>query len=200
MGGCRVTKSKVELTEITSLGEFLALRAVQVKPRQRRFTKPALLSWMQNRHPAVTSYAIKLDGELIGYVMLIHAENPTQWIIERLTIGVDYQRQGHGYAVCDHLIDMIHGFENSEMVIARYAPENMAGRKLFAKLGFVEREEMFRGRHVSLLEFEFEEDEDDADEADDEEDAADADESDDYEEANDPDSDEENEIDSDRSA
>ena len=194
-----MTESKVELAELTSLGDFLSLRALRVKPRQRRFTRPVLLSWMQNRHPAVTTYAIKLDGELIGYVMLIHAENPTQWIIERLTIDVDYQRQGHGYAVCDRLLDMIHDFENSEMVIARYAPENAAGRKLFAKLGFVEREEMFRGRHVALLEFEFEEDEEDADEADDDEDAEDVVESEDAGEDLDADSDADDDVDSDRS-
>ena len=153
------------LNEITSLGDFLQLRAIRVNPRQRRFTKPVLLTWMQTRHPAVTTYSISFDGQLIGYVMLIHAENPTQWIIERLTIDRDYQRQGHGYAVCDHLIDMVHGFENSEIVIARYAPENLAGRKLFAKLGFSQREEMFRDRHIAILEFEFEDD-DDADEGD----------------------------------
>lgn len=151
----------IKLYEITSLRDFLSLRAVQVKPRQRRFTKHALLTWIQTRHPAVTTYVIHHSGQLIGYVMLIHAEEPTQWILERLTIDVDYQRQGHGYAVCDHLIDMVHDFENSEMVIARYAPENIAARKLFEKLGFEQREEMFRGRHVALLQFEFEDDEDD---------------------------------------
>ena len=78
-------------------------------------------------------------------------------IIERLTIDRDRQRQGIGYAVADQLIDMVHGFDNSEMVIARYQPENEAARALFAKLNFVERDEMFRGRHVALLEFEFEE-------------------------------------------
>ncbi len=158
----------IKLVELTSISEFLALRAIRVKPRQRRFTRNVVLTWMQTRHPAVTTYSIYHDGQLIGYVMLIHAENPTQWIIERLTIDRDYQRQGHGYAVCDRLIDMIHEFENSEMVIARYAPENIAGRKLFEKLGFVQREEMFRGRHVALLEFEFEEDEDAVDEPGDE--------------------------------
>ncbi len=163
-----MTDEGIRLNEIASLGEFLALRAIRVKPRQRRFTKNVVLTWMQTRHPAVTTYAIYHDGQLIGYVMLIHAENPTQWIIERLTIDRDFQRQGHGYAVCDHLIDMIHEFENSEMVIARYAPENIAGRKLFEKLGFAQREEMFRGRHVALLEFEFEEEEDAVDESGDE--------------------------------
>ena len=81
----------------------------------------------------------------------------------------------------DQLIDMVHDFENSEMVIARYRPENDAARSLFNKLGFKEREEMFRGRHVSLLEFEFEEDAEDEDadsedeEAEDEIEAPDAD-------------------------
>ena len=66
-----------------------------------------------------------------------------------------------GHAVADYLIDMVHGFENSEMVIARYEPENVAARKLFDKLNFVQREEMFRDRHVAVLQFEFEEVDDD---------------------------------------
>ena len=150
-----------ELTEISGLREFWALRVIQVKQRQRRFTKNVLLSWMQSRHPAVSFYRVDRKGTLVGYVMLIHAQEPTQWIIERLTIDQAYQRQGLGYAVADYLIDMVHGFENSEMVIARYAPENVAARKLFAKLNFAQREEMFRDRHVAVLQFEFEEVDDD---------------------------------------
>ncbi len=157
--------------------DFLALSAVRVQPAQRRFTKNLIITYMQTRHPAVTSYSVQREGRLVGFVMLIHAENPTQWIIERLTIDRESQRQGVGYAVADHLIDMVHGFENSEMVIARYHPDNEAARALFKKLNFAEREELFRGRHVAVLEFEFEEDDEDdeldEDEVDSEEDSED---------------------------
>ncbi len=149
----------VKLTELKSISDFWRLRFVRVQPEQWRFTKHPLLTYLQSRHPAVTTYSVQWQEELVGYVMLIHAENPTQWIIERLTINGAHQRQGLAYAVADQLIDMIYGFENSEMVIARYKPENEAARKLFEKLRFVEREEMFRGRHIALLEFEFEDDE-----------------------------------------
>ncbi len=159
----------LELKEISSLREFMALTAVRVKPEQRRFTRNAFITYLQTRHPAVTTYVIHWQGQLAGFVMLIHAENPTQWIIDRLTIDRDHQGQGLGYAVADQLIDMVHDFENSEMVIARYKPDNEVARGLFNKLGFKEREEMFRGRHVTLLEFEFEEeDEFEDDEADEE--------------------------------
>ena len=167
----------LKLTEISGLREFLALGVISVKPRQRRFTKNVVLSWMQSRHPAVSFYRVDKAGQLVGYVMLIHAQQPTQWIIERLTIDAQYQRQGLGHAVADQLIDMVHGFENSEMVIARYEPENIAARKLFDKLRFTVQEELFRDRHVAVLKFEFEEDEDndDGDDADElEEDADDA--------------------------
>lgn len=156
----------IKLTEITGLRDFMALTAVRVKPEQRRFTRNAFITYLQTRHPAVTTYVIQRQGQQVGFVMLIHAQNPTQWIIDRLTIDRDHQGQGVGYAVADQLIDMIHDFENSEMVIARYRPENDAARSLFNKLGFKEREEMFRGRHVSLLEFEFEDEEDEDEDAD----------------------------------
>ena len=165
-----------ELTEISGLRDILALGSIQVQPEQRRFTRNLFITYLQTRHPAVTTYRIDADGTPIGYVMLIHAENPTQWIIERLTIDADSQRNGWGYTVADHLIDMVHDFENSEMVIARYRPENDAARSLFAKLNFVEREEKFRGRHIAILEFEFEADEDDdEDVTDDDDDSADDD-------------------------
>ena len=156
----------LELTEISGLRDFVALNVVRVKPRQRRFTKNVVLSWMQTRHPAVSFYRVDWQGQLVGYVMLIHASQPTQWIIERLTIDQEFQRQGLGYAVADQLIDMIHGFENSEMVIARYEPENIAARKLFDKLEFKVQDELFRDRHVAVLKFEFEDDEDEDDEDD----------------------------------
>ncbi len=164
----------IKLTEITGLRDFMALRPLRVKDRQRRFTKNLFISFMQTRHPAVSFYRVDWQGQLVAYVMLIHAQQPTQWIIERLTVDREYQRQGMGYAIADHLIDMIHGFENSEMVIARYEPENGAARKLFAKLNFEEQEELFRDRHVAVLKFEFEEDEDE-DEAEREDGAEDAD-------------------------
>lgn len=150
----------IKLTEISGLREFWALSAVQVKPRQRRFTKNVVISWMQSRHPAVSFYRVDWAGTLVGYVMLIHAQEPTQWIIERLTIDKDHQRRGLGFAVADYLIDMVHGFENSELVIARYEPENVAARKLFQKLNFRQQEELFRDRQVAVLNFEFEDVED----------------------------------------
>lgn len=162
-------RADITLNEINSLGDWLALRHIRVEPRQRRFVTNLVVSWLQSRHPAVTSYGIDWQGNRIGYVMLIHAENPSQWIIERLTIDRSYQRQGLGCAVADKLIDMVYDFENSEMVIARYHPDNDDARSLFQRLKFEEREEMFRGRNIALLEFEFEElTDDDEAEADDE--------------------------------
>ena len=152
--------SDITLTELHSLNDWLALRHIRVKPEQRRFTTHLVISWLQSRHPAVTSYGIDWQGRRIGYVMLIHAENPTQWIIERLTIHRDWQGQGYGYAVADKLIDMVYDFENSEMVIARYHPDNDAARGLFQSLKFEEQDKMFRGRHIALIEFEFEEPDD----------------------------------------
>ena len=151
---------KIELVEISSLRDFLDLRFIRVKPEQRRFMTSLFISWLQSRHPAVTSYGIDWQGKRIGYVMLIHAENPTQWIIERLTIDRDWQGQGHGYAVADMLVDMIYEFENSEMVIARYHPDNDTARRLFQRLKFEEQDKMFRGRRIALIEFEFEEPDD----------------------------------------
>ncbi len=157
-----------KLIEIRSLSEFLNLRHIRVEREQRRFSKNLILTFLQTRHPAVTSYRVDAEGEAIGYVMLIHAENPTQWIIERLTIDRDHQRKGYGYAIVDHLIDMVHDFENSEMVIARYEPDNEPARRLFERLNFEQQEKMFRGRHIAILEFEFEDDGDDAEKDEDE--------------------------------
>ena len=159
-----------ELTEVKSLREIFALGSIRVKREQRRYTKNPLLTYLQTRHPAVTTYRIDVGDTPIGYVMLVHADNPTQWIIERLTIDETYQGQGYGYAVTDHLIDMIHDFDNSEMVIVRYKPKNDTARRLFERLGFVEQDKVFRGRQIATLSFEFEEEE-----ADDEEEDSDTD-------------------------
>ncbi len=162
--------SGIELIEIKSLSDFLALRVVRVKPAQRRFTTNLVLSWLQSRHPAVTAYSIHLSDDLIGYVMLVHASNPTQWIIERLTIDRDHQGQGHGYAVADRLVDMVYEFESSEIVIARYHPDNDTARRLFQRLKFEEQDELFRRRNIALLRFEFEEGADDDEDDNDNED------------------------------
>lgn len=181
--------AEFELTEIKSLGEFLNLRHIRLEREQRRFSRNLIITFLQTRHPAVTSYRIDAEGAAIGYVMLIHAENPTQWIIERLTIDRDHQRQGYAYAVVDHLIDMVHDFENSEMVIARYEPENEPARRLFERLNFEQQEKMFRGRHIAILEFEFEEEEVDPDSDEDEDENLEPDDSGDNDEDHDDDDD-----------
>ncbi len=153
--------SDITLKELKKMRDWLPLRQVRVKPEQRKYTTLLVLSYMQSSHPAVTTFAVESDSKTIGYVMLIQADNPAQWIIERLTIDRDYQRQGLGYAVADQLIDMIYEFEKSEMVIARYDTDNTAARDLFEKLKFEEQDKLVRNRNIALLEFEFEEDDND---------------------------------------
>lgn len=158
-----IETSDITLKELKAMRDWLPLRQVRVKPEQRKFASMLVVSYLQSSHAAVTTFGIYLGETVIGYVMLIHAENPAQWIIERLTIDRDYQRQGYGYHVADQLIDMIHEFENSEMVIARYDTDNDAARQLFVKLKFEQQEQLVRKRNIALLEFEFEEiEEDDA--------------------------------------
>ena len=157
------------------------MRFVRVKPEQRKYTSNIVISYLQARHPAVTGYGVYAEETLVGYVMLIHADNPVQWIIERLTIAEEHQGKGYGYATVDQLIDQIYGYENSEMVVVRYDPDNEAARQLATKLKFEEQEKLFRKRNIALLEFEFEEiegedDLDDEDVPDDDEDVIDGDE------------------------
>lgn len=191
--------AKVELKELKTLQDWMALTNVRVKPEQRKYTTNLIVSYLQSRHHAVTAYSIHTNDQLIGYVMLIHADNPVQWIIERLTIDHNYQRQGYGYATADQLIDMVYDFENSEMVVARYKPDNEAARQLFQKLKFEEQEKMFRDRNIALLEFEFEEIEGEEDEEEldaDEDDVEDDDWDDEEELEDDPDDwDDEDDID-----
>lgn len=153
--------SNITLKELQAISDWLPLRFIRVKPEQRKYTSLLVVSYLQSRHPAVTTFGVFLDDTVIGYVMLIHADNPAQWIIERLTIDRDYQRQGYGYAVADQLIDMVYEFENSEMVIARYDTDNEVARDFFAKLKFEEQDKLVRKRNIALLEFEFEQTEDD---------------------------------------
>lgn len=150
----------VTLKEFKAMKDWLDLRAVRVKPEQRKFTTNPVLTYLQSRHHAVTTFGVYVKEELVGYVLLIHADNPAQWIVERLTIDRDHQRKGYGSAVLDQMIDTIYDFENSEMVVVRYDPDNEAARQLVKKLKFEEQETKVRGRNVALLEFEFEETED----------------------------------------
>jgi len=160
----------VTLKELKGWREWLPLGRIRVKPEQRKHTSNIIVTYLQSTHPAVTTFAIYKQDDVIGYVMLIHAENPAQWIIERLTIDGNYQRQGYGYEVADQLIDMVYDMENSEMVIARYDTDNDVARELFAKLKFEQQDKLVRGRNIALLEFEFEEPDDDEDDEDDEDD------------------------------
>lgn len=153
--------AEVTLKKLKNRNDWWAIRQIKLRPEQRKYGAPVILSWFQSTTAAVTSYSIHLDDKLIGFVMLIQSTNPVQWIIERLLIDADYQRQGYGYQVTDMLIDMIYEKENSEMVVVRYDTDNEAARSLFKKLNFEEQEKLYRKRNIALLEFEFEESEED---------------------------------------
>lgn len=166
--------AKVSLQKLSGISEWLAINRIRILPEQRKYTDSLMSSYVQSRHPAVTPYAAYVDGNPVGFVLLVHAETATQWIIARLLIDKDHQRKGYAYDICDQLIDIVHDKPDSEAMVATYHDDNDAARALFAKLNFVETGKEHQGKKVARLDFEFEaveveDDEDDEAELDEEE-------------------------------
>ncbi|MEA3511287.1 MAG: GNAT family N-acetyltransferase [Actinomycetota bacterium] len=119
-------------------------KVVDVAPRpdQGRFVAPVA------RYLCLCHYggewnplAIESDGSIVGHVMWgVDEEDGSTWL-GGLVIDADAQGRGIGRAAVVAFLDRF--TENKQTNIAlSYSPDNLAARKLYSDLGFVETGEM----------------------------------------------------------
>ena len=87
-----------------------------------------------------TPFAVFLDSEVVGYVMVIYDYDEETYNIWHLMIDKGRQGKGYGRAAMELALTYIRTkpFGSSERVLLTVNPENRAACKLYRSLGFSE--------------------------------------------------------------
>jgi diamine N-acetyltransferase len=93
------------------------------------------------------------DGTAVGFLMYGYnfPGSRLQAFIFRLMVEQKYQGMGHGRFGMNWMLEEFKKDERVRSVGISYEPENEAGRKLYASLGFVETGEMLGDEVLAVL-------------------------------------------------
>ena len=92
--------------------------------------------YLYRKNEDVFPYAILVNDEVIGFVLL-YDDIQEQWVtIWRLMIDKNYQGQGYGYLAILEVEKMIKEKNKYKQIYSNYVENNIASKKLFSKLGY----------------------------------------------------------------
>ena len=113
--------------------------ALEVLPEQRMLIATNERSLAQAAaRTAFTPMTIRCDGELVGFLMYEPRSNRVA-LLHRFMVDWRHQRRGIGLLAMRQLVELLsdRGFET---IYLSFRPENLAARRLYSQLGFVEQE------------------------------------------------------------
>ena len=142
----------IELRPVDS-ENWKACAELALCPEQKGFVPNNLYSIAEAQfYPDAHSLAIytHIDG-LVGYALYGKDLETQQWKVFRLMIGCHYQGRGYGEAAMRLIIAQISKRADATSINLVYQRDNYVARKLYAKLGFIERSVSESGRVVAKL-------------------------------------------------
>ena len=153
----------VELRKITKENVKACIR-LEVEEAQQHFVASNTVSLAQayvalvNGDCVPMPFAIHNDSDMVGFIMLSYnKEKPPaskgSYYIWRLMIDRHYQKMGYGRQAMARALDLVRTYPlgEAEEVTLSYEPDNHIARKLYASLGFRERDELDEGEQVAYL-------------------------------------------------
>jgi diamine N-acetyltransferase len=133
---------------------------LKVREDQREFVASNLYSIAQAQfgddfegHWDLFPYGIYEEDVPVGFLMYgVNFEHPKQQAyIQRLMVDEKFQGKGYGRFAMQKLIELFRADERIQEVGISYEPENVAARKLYASLGFVETGRIIEGEAEAVL-------------------------------------------------
>lgn len=142
-----------------------ACMRLRVKDDQDNFVASNMYSLAQsyvallNDELPPMTYAICVDGKVIGFVMMYHdtaEENDyseESYGVCRFMIDREYQGKGYGKKAFEKALELIKTYPqgDAKAVYISYHPDNEAARRLYASFGFVETGDISDGEVVARL-------------------------------------------------
>ncbi|QOY35528.1 GNAT family N-acetyltransferase [Anaerobacillus isosaccharinicus] len=103
--------------------EFIASNALSIV--QAQFEK----TW--------TTKAIEKDGKIIGFTMYGYTKKQGYYELCRIMIDYKYQGNGYGMEAMKLVITEMQKIENCHKIYLSTDPENLRGKHIYEKLGFI---------------------------------------------------------------
>lgn len=155
--------SMIKLRKITHNNVKECIR-LEVAQEQQHFVAANVVSLAQayvalaNDDCVPMPFAVYQDNTMVGFIMFSYIKakdgaGKGKYYIWRLMIDKRYQKKGYGRQVMERVLEMIRAFPcgDAEEVTLSYEPDNHVARRLYASLGFRERDEMDEDEQVAYL-------------------------------------------------
>lgn len=153
----------VELKKITRDNVKECIR-LEVTEEQKHFVATNAVSLAQayvalvNEDCMPMPFAIYYNGSMVGFIMLSYnnAKDPIskgKYYVWRLMIDKRFQKNTYGRQAMERALELVRTFPygEAEEVTLSYEPDNHVARKLYASIGFRERDELDDGEQVAYL-------------------------------------------------
>ncbi len=133
----------IKLKEVTQ-ENFKSLIELKVAENQKSFVAPNVYSLAQAyvfndvAHP----FAIYLDDEIVGFVMMDYYKPSNHYSLWRLMIDEKYQGKGYGKAGLIKAVDYMFTKFKIDEFFTYVVPENTVAKNLYLSLGFVDTGKM----------------------------------------------------------
>jgi diamine N-acetyltransferase len=115
--------------------------ALEVKPEQGAYIPSNLRSIAAAQfYPDTDAVAIYAGEEMVGFAMYGLDVVSGKWKIFRLMIDGAHQNKGYGRAAMEQIVERLAARPDCDEILICYRPTNDVARRLYASLGFVERE------------------------------------------------------------
>jgi len=138
----------VTLREIT-MENFAECIRLDVGPEQRDFVASNVYSLAEAKVDGVSNpLAIYAEEQMVGFIMYDFEPKEARGYITRLMIDTRFQKNGHGRAAMQQVIDRLRGNPVCAEIQTSYAPENTVAARLYADLGFRQTGETIDGETV----------------------------------------------------
>jgi len=142
----------ITLREITKDNWYKAAK-LKVSETQQNFVAPNWYSMLEVAYNPDDMYhrAIYAAEEMVGYAMMGRDPEDGSHGIWRLMIADDHQGKGYGRAAMQAIIKDMKVRYQPEALFITFEPENIAARKLYESLGFVDTGELIEGEVLFRL-------------------------------------------------
>lgn len=124
---------------------------LEVAEEQKQYMEPNAVSIAQTKfEPTLKSYAIYLDGTVVGFLMFnsVPEELDAHWIY-RIMVDNQFQGKGIGKTASKLMMAVMAESLDAKKIAVGYHPENTGAHKLYASLGFIDHGDRF-GKEMAV--------------------------------------------------
>ena len=125
-----------------SVSNWKACIALELTPSQEKFIPSNLYSIAESQfyEQAKSTAIYNEENQLVGYALFGRDIFINKWKIFRIMIDKSFQGNGYGESAIKEIIRQISQEIDGNDILISYQNDNQVARRLYAKLGFIEKE------------------------------------------------------------